>query len=116
METREEIDARLRLEHPEIAVVENKVRRVLDPAAYEVRLAQWVDAELARQGREDEDEARRQLRRQVRLALTTLNDNIALLSGTPTAAQVRGCVLDNARVLRGLISVLIDLALIEREG
>lgn len=77
------------------------------------RINEWADATLAAEQEADAQAALKELRRQVRLARTRLQQ-IRDASGTFTNAQRDAAIKDVARYLDGLIGVLIDLNLIER--
>lgn len=113
METPAQIEARLRAEYPTLTARVNGEDVALSPAAYEAKIAEWVLAELAAQQAADDEAARKDLRRQIRLARTRLQ---AIRDAASfTNAQRDAAIRDTARILDGLIGVLIDLTLVERE-
>jgi hypothetical protein len=114
METPEQIEARLRQQFPVVTERVNGVDAALGPAAYEAKIAEWVANELAAQQAAADEEARRELRRQVRIARTRLQQ-IRDATGAFSNAQRDAAIKDVARILDGLIGVVVDLALIERE-
>lgn len=112
-QTLPQITAALTAAYPTLSVTANGVSATLSQSAYDARIAEMAAAELANQQAADAAAGKKAVRRQARLALATLATNITLLTGAPTQAQVKGCVLDNAKILQGLIQVLIDLQLVE---
>ncbi len=106
MATRDELIAQYQADPRYAVLTRQNGDRVstLGPSERDALFGQWADADLARVDREGAAAQRRELRRQVRLALTLLErpDNPA------TLAQVR-------QILAGLIRVLIGLNLIEDE-
>lgn len=107
------ITANLKATYPTLSANVNGADVPLGQSAYDARIAEMADAELARQVAADDAATKKDLRGQVRLALTTLTNDIATLNGTPTAAQVRDCVKRTDIILKNLIQVLIDLRLVE---
>lgn len=114
METSAQIETRLRAEYAVLTERVNGEDVTLDQVAYDATIAEWVKAELAVQQAAAHDAARAGLRRQVRTARTRLQQ-IAGASGSFSNAQRDAAIEDVARILDGLIGVVIDLALIERE-
>jgi hypothetical protein len=110
-QTRAEIEAGFRAQYPTMTEQVNGEDRLLTAPEYEARLAGWVDAELARQQELDAEAARKETRRQVRLARARLQQIRDAASFT--TAQRDAAIKDLARILDGLILVVIDLALIE---
>lgn len=120
MSTREELIAQFQRD-PQYATLTRAVGKETVPLTGKERddlFGQWADAALVEAGKLAEDVAKRGLRRQVRLALTALDADIVALDGggNLTVAQMRAMLSRTDRVLVGLIRVLIDLDLIEREG
>lgn len=112
----EVIETRLRLLHPTITTQVNGTDTVHGPgdAEYEDTMDRWAESERQFQLDAEAEAALRELRRQVRVARTRLQQ-IAGATGTFTNAQRDQATKDIARFLDGLIGVLIDLDLIERE-
>jgi hypothetical protein len=106
------------LADPQYATLTSVVNGVTVPLSNAdrlTRLGEWADATLLREQEADAETARKDLRRQVRLALAALDADITTLQTTsPTLAQLRPMVLRADRVLVGVIRALIDLDLIER--
>jgi hypothetical protein len=114
-ETLAQIDARMRTEYPTLKVVVNGVESVLGQAAYDARIAEMAQFVLAGQLADEAEAARKDMRRQVRLALTALDaDIVTLNTGSPTLAQMRPMLERTDRTIVGLIRALIDLRLIEQ--
>lgn len=112
--TAAEIETNLRQANPVIQDNVNGVNVVLNQQQYDARIASWVAAELANQDAAAQQDALRQLRQQVRVARTRLQQ-IRDTTGTPTNAQRDQAIKDIATYLDGLIGVLIDLNIIERQ-
>lgn len=106
--TIEAITAELQAAHPTLTKRVNGQDVVLDAAAYGTRILQMATAVQQAELDAEAAAALKEARRQVRLALSTLDADIALLQGTPTNAQVRDAVLHDSRILRGIIRFLID--------
>ena len=97
------IAAQLRQQYPDGSVMENGVSRPMTAPEYDDWIARQVTVAQAQAAAEAALEAQRTLRRQVRVALASLD------AGTTTLAQMRA-------IMAGLIRTLIDQGLIERDG
>ena len=107
------IEARLRTEYPTLTVRVNGTNTPLALAAYDLRIAEMAVAERKAQLAGEADAALKDLRRQVRTARTRLQQ-IATAAPPFSNTQRDAAIQDTARFLDGLIGVLIDLNLIER--
>lgn len=83
--------------------MENGVSRPMTTPEYDDWIARQVTGAQAQAAADAAAEAQRTLRRQVRVALASLD------AGTTTLAQMR-------TIVAGLIRALIDQGLIERDG
>lgn len=117
-ETLEQITTRLKAEYPTLYGSANGERYELPPKEYEEEIARWAANEREQHLADEAEATRKDARRQIRAGLTALNADIATLAGTSglTVAQMRPMLLRTNRALVGLVAILIDLNLIEREG
>lgn len=113
-ETRPEIETRLRAEHPAMTARVNTQTVTLDSAAYEARLAEWVDNELARQVADEAEAAERAFRQAVHERMVRLRQ-IADFTGASNNTQRDAAIKDIADSLHRLGRVLITRGIIEAE-
>lgn len=106
------ITANLKATYPTLSATVNGVSSTLDAAAYDARIAEMADAELARQQAADAAAAKKALRDAVRTARTRLQQ-IATATPPFTTTQRDAAIQDTANILDKLIGVLIDLRQIE---
>ena len=106
------IEARLRTEYPTLTARVDKQDVPLDQGAYDARIAEMAVAERQAQLDAEADAARKELRRQVRVARTRLQQ-IATAVPPFSNAQRDAAIQDTANYLDRLIGILIDANLIE---
>lgn len=118
MSDRETMRAQLIAQHPVIHETIDGEERALSQGEYDATIDRWTDAALKNEQRIQQRSDEQAVRRQVHIALTTLDQDIERLGDgqAMTVAQLRPIVLRIARIERGLIQTLIDLSLIERDG
>lgn len=109
--TREQHEAEIRTQTPEIVVTDGERRSVFRPGdpEYEADIAAWVEQHLAAEVEIEAEAGRAELRRQVPLARTRLQE-IADVAGAPTAAQRDAAIRDIARILDRLIGAVVAAA------
>lgn len=122
-ETPEQIDVRLRTENPELVDYirgEDGGKRVVrigpEDAAYDARIAEMVAADLATQAGTEVRVQQVDRSRQAKLAIATLAANLTRLTDgqAMSAAQMRPMITDLTRITIGVIRVLQDHDLVER--